>query len=54
MVRRGGTVIELGYFVNAGDTEVNPCTQILQKGLHIHGVFVWAEGPQQYGEAKPT
>jgi threonine dehydrogenase-like Zn-dependent dehydrogenase len=51
MARPGGTVVEMGFFVDAGSTQINPSTQILRKGLHVHGVFVWADGPHQYGDA---
>lgn len=41
MVRRGGTVIEIGHFVDGGETTVNPHQDICKKEISVIGSWVY-------------
>ncbi len=41
MVRRGGTVVEIGHFVDGGETSINPHEDICKKEISLIGSWVY-------------
>ncbi len=44
-VRRGGTYVEMGHFVDVGTITLNPNTHLMRKNLRLEAV--WGSGPQE-------
>jgi L-iditol 2-dehydrogenase len=49
LVRRGGTVVEMGHFTNTGETKVNPHVDFCNKEVNCFGN--WGYGKFEYRTA---